>query len=306
MLGIDISHIGLLLAIALLVFGPERLQEIARTAGETLREFQHASQGLPDLLNPEPILSDATHEPGEMSLAEHFDELRSRLVKAVLPVLAAAVVCFFFSDTILHLLKAPAGPGFQINAFGPMDGFVIKWKVSLWAGLVIASPVWIYQLMAFVMPGLTPSERHFAVPTLVAIMLLFVLGTIFGYVLLGGMIRVMFSMFGKELNYLPNANQYISFVVFFMLACGLVFELPAVLLVLVRFKVLKPEMLRRQRKIAYFLLFAFAEIITPVADPIVAPMIVMLPLVVLYEGAIFATRWVVPSAALHREPNTTG
>jgi sec-independent protein translocase protein TatC len=299
--GLDIGHIGLLLIIALVVFGPERLQELARTLGQTLAEFRRADRGLPDLLSLESISSEADDGSGAMSMVEHFDELRARLIKAVVPVLVTAAICFYFSDWILRLLKAPAGAGFRINAFGLMDGFVIKWKVALWAGLVIASPNWIYQLMAFISPGLTPDERRFAVPTLLAVMVLFALGTIFGYVLLGGMVRVMFSMFGKELNYLPNANQYISFVVFFMLACGLVFELPAILLALVRFGVLKPEILRRQRKLAYFLLFAFAEIITPVADPIVAPLIVMLPLVILYEAAIFATRWVMPHVQVQRQ-----
>ena len=78
--------------------------------------------------------------------------------------------------------------------------------------------------------------------------------------------------------------------------------MPAILLTLVHFGVLKPEMLKRQRKIAYFLLFAFAEIITPVADPIIAPLIVMLPLVILYEGAIFATRFVLPRVERQAEP----
>jgi sec-independent protein translocase protein TatC len=312
--GFDIGHIALLLGIALVVFGPARLQEITRTLGQTVTELRRASQGLPDLLNSQSYPLDTldsigeadevdARDPGGMPLMDHFNELRSRLVKAILPVLVAAGICFFFSDFILRLLKSPAGANFQINAFGPMDGFVIKWKVALWAGLVLASPNWIYQLMAFVSPALTPSERHFAIPTLIAVMLLFVLGTAFGFVLLGGMVRVMFSMFGKELNYLPNADQYISFVVFFMLACGLVFELPAILLALVRFGVLKPEILKRQRKLAYFLLFAFAEIITPVADPIVAPMIVMFPLVILYESAIFATRWVLPHVDPQREPD---
>ena len=139
-----------------------------------------------------------------------------------------------------------------------------------------------------------------------AVGVLFVLGGIFGYILLSGMLRVMFTMFGTQINYLPNATQYISFVTFFMLACGLVFELPAVLLTLVRFHVIEPSLLKRQRKIAYFLLFVFAEVITPVADPFVAPLIVMVPLVVLYEGAIFATRWVLPKVEVQPAPTSGG
>ncbi len=81
-----------------------------------------------------------------------------------------------------------------------------------------------------------------------------------------------------------------------MLACGLAFEMPIVVLALVKVGLLAPETLRRQRRIAYFILFVFAELITPVADPIVAPMVVMTPLVILYEGAIFATRFVAPAS----------
>ena len=173
---------------------------------------------------------------------------------------------------------------------------MLRWKVALFGGLVLASPFWAYELLAFVAPALTSSERRFFVPLLAAMALLFILGTAFGYTMLGGMVRVMFSMFGREINYLPNAGQYISFVVFFMLACALVFELPIILLALVRLRLLKPDTLRKQRRIAYFLLFVVAELITPVADPIVAPAIVMTPLVLLYEGAIFCSRFVVTPA----------
>lgn len=309
--GFDIGHLLLLGAIALLVFGPERLQEIVRTLGDTVAEFRRASQNLTwsDAWDHRahggpivPFTDGAT--PGgppatetqarEMTMVEHVNELRTRILYSLVPVLVASALCFYLSDTLLRMLKAPAGPGFQINAFGPMDGFMLRWKVALFGGLLLSAPFWSYELLAFVAPALTEHERRFFYPMLAALAGLFLLGAGFGYVMLGGMIRVMFTMFGREINYLPNANQYISFVVFFMLACSLVFELPVLLLVLVRLGVLQPNTLRRQRRIAYFLLFVFAEVITPVADPIVAPMIVMTPLILLYEGAIFCSRFVVP------------
>ncbi len=306
--GFDIGHLILIFGIAMIVFGPERMQQMARTIGHTLSDLRRASEGMPAIWSDEsdalaPLISPAddtpSNDPGTMTLAEHFNELRSRMVKGAVPILLAAVACFFFSDTLLHLLKAPAGSHFQINAFGPMDGFVIKWKVALYAGLILSSPIWIYQGLAFILPALTAQEKHYVLPALAAVAGLLLAGTAFGYVLLYGMVRVMIGMFGRELNYLPNANSYISFVAFFMLACGLVFELPVVLLFLVRLGVLRTEMLRRQRKIAYFVLFVFAEVITPVSDPIVAPLIVMVPLVILYEGAIFATRFVLPREGTH-------
>ncbi len=308
--GLDPGHLILFFLIALIVFGPERMQELARSLGKAVAEFQRASQGLPDLLNERPSASveDGTgDQSGErrMTLIEHIAELRIRIVKSAVAILVAATVAYFFSDEILRLLKAPAGADFQINAFSPMDGFVIRWKVALYGGVVLASPIWAYELLAFIAPGLTARERRFVFPMLVAMAILFLLGTVFGYVMLSGMVRILVDMFGREINYLPNANQYISFVVFFMLACGLAFELPIAVLALVKVGILKADSLKRQRRIAYFLLFVFAELVTPVADPIVAPMIVMTPLVILYEAAIFATRFVAPRPERKAAPAST-
>ncbi len=289
----------LVMVIGLVVFGPERLQDMARTVGRTVTEFRQASRGLPSLMGDgEPAALEGAQDvpPGEkvMSVVEHIEELRDRIIKGALPILVAAGACFFFSDWILHALKAPAGASFQINAFGPMDGFVLKWKVALYSGLILSSPFWIYQVLAYITPALRPREQRYIFPMLASVAVLLLAGTAFGYALLSAMVRIMIGMFGREINYLPNASAYITFVTFFMLACGIVFELPVALLVLMRLGVLQPETLRRQRKIAYFLLFVFAEIITPVSDPIVGPAIVMAPLVILYEAAILAARFVLP------------
>jgi sec-independent protein translocase protein TatC len=314
--GFDIGHLALFAAIAMLVFGPQRLQEIMRTVGQTVDEFRRASQGLPPLWSETATWDTAespntigNHDPDErstMTLTEHIGELRSRIVRAAIPIAVATAICFYFSDWLLRFIKAPAGPGFQINAFGPMDGFAIRWKVALYGGLVLAAPFWLYELLAFVTPALTARERRFFYPILAAIVVLFLLGTAFGYFMLSGMLRVMFTMFGTQITYLPNATQYISFVVFFTLACGLVFEMPIVLLVLVRIGILKVDTLRRQRKIAYFVLFVFSEVITPVADPIIAPLIVMTPLVILYEAAIFCSRFIMPRPEAEAAPSGVG
>ena len=105
------------------------------------------------------------------------------------------------------------------------------------------------------------------------------------------MIRVLVELLPSQVQFLPSADDYINFVAFFLLACGLAFQLPTLLLILVQLRILSAATLRKQRRIAYFALFAFAEIITPVADPIVAPITVMVPLVILYEISVFfATR----------------
>ncbi len=227
--------------------------------------------------------------PDDMSFADHLEELRRRIIISVLAVIAAAAASFFFADFILRLLLAPSG-GLKLRGFSILDGFLIKLRLALYAGLVAASPVWIYQVIRFVSPGMYPTERRSAFLFLAGALVLFAAGTVFGYTLLGSMIRVLVRMFPAEIEYLPSAGDYISFVLFFLIACGLAFQLPSVLAVLVRLQVLSADTLRRKRRIGYFALFVFAEIITPVTDPIVAPLMVMLPLVGLYEISILVAR----------------
>ena len=90
------------------------------------------------------------------------------------------------------------------------------------------------------------------------------------------------------MDFLPAADAYISFVTFFLLACGIAFQLPVVITILVQLRILSASILRKQRRISYFILFAFAEIITPVSDPIVAPLVVLIHLILLYEGSVWA------------------
>ncbi len=223
-----------------------------------------------------------------LSLVGHLEELRRRIIYSALAILIITAVAFFFSSQLLNVLLLPSG-GLKLNAFSLMDGFLIKWRIALYAGLVLASPVWIYHLLQFVVPGMTQEERQAILPVTGLALFLFVLGAIFGYYLLWGMIRVLIELFPTGVSFLPAADDYISFVIFFMLACSLAFQLPIIIIVLVRLHILNSVLLRKQRKIAYFALFAFAEIITPVSDPIVAPLTVMVPLVVLYELSIWVS-----------------
>lgn len=224
-----------------------------------------------------------------MSLFDHLEELRMRIIYSGAAILIVTAIAFFFSDAILKILLLPSG-GLQLRAFSLMDGFMIKWQIALYTGIVVAFPVWGYHLYSFVSPGLKDNERRAIFSPLLAASLLFVLGALFGYYLLWGMIRVLIELFPTEVQFLPAAGDYISFVVFFLLACGLAFQLPTVLVILVRLRILNSTILRKQRRIAYFILFAFAEIITPVSDPIVAPLTVMVPLIILYEISIYVAQ----------------
>ncbi len=222
----------------------------------------------------------------EMTIVEHVEELRMRILVSVAAVLIVALVAFVFSDKILHFLLLPAGE-MRLKAFSLLDGFFIKWQLALYTGIVVAFPVWSYQAYRYISPGLYENERKVVFPLLFGAMLLFLIGASFGFYLLWGMVRVLIQLLPAQVDLLPTADDYISFVVFFMASCGLAFQLPTIVIMLVQLRILNTNVMRKQRRIAYFALFAFAEIITPISDPIVAPLTVMVPLVILYELSIF-------------------
>jgi len=220
---------------------------------------------------------------------QHLDELRTRMLISLAAILAATAIALIFSGDILKLFLLPAG-GMHLKAFSLLDGFTIRFQISLYAGIAAAFPVWIYQAYRFLRPALYVRERKVVFPMLFGSLFLFILGMSFAYFMLSSMVRVLIGMFPSNVDLLPSADSYISFVTFFLLACGLVFQLPTVLITLVELHLISTKLLKKQRRIAYFVLFAFAEIITPIADPIIAPLTVMVPLVLLYESSIFLGR----------------
>lgn len=232
-----------------------------------------------------------------MGFLDHLEEIRRRLFIALIAILVTTTLAYFFADTILYLLTAPAG-NLKLQAPSPMDGFMVRFRVALYGGIALAAPMWIYQVLKFLEPGLLPHEKKWLIPGVVAMVALFLLGNLFGYFMLTNMFHVLIGMFGNPTDspiaYLPMADQYISFVTYFLLATGVAFELPIVLIVLMRLGIVTPAQLRKQRKIIWFIIFVFAELVTPVADPIVAPMVVMSPMILLFELSLLSARWIVP------------
>ncbi|MCL4488208.1 MAG: twin-arginine translocase subunit TatC [Chloroflexi bacterium] len=238
-------------------------------------------------------------EEKRMGFLEHLEEIRTRLIISIIAILITTALAYVFSDAILRVLEDPASSGgkFVLYAFSPMDGFMIRFRVALYGGIALAAPVWIYQILRFIEPGLLPNEKRFVIPGVAAMVILFLLGNGFGYLMLRNMMSVLFVMFGSELNYFPSADQYISFVVYFLIATGIAFELPILMLLMIKLGLVSPQFLRKQRRYAYFVIFLFAELITPVSDPIVAPLVVMIPMVLLFEAALFLSKFMVPKPA---------
>jgi sec-independent protein translocase protein TatC len=220
-----------------------------------------------------------------MTFLDHFEELRRRILISIVAILITTLVALVFSDTVLNLLLIPSG-GLRLKAFNLMDGFMIKFHISLYLGIATAFPIWAFQIYRFITPGLVKNERQVMLPALIVSSFLFALGVAFGYYLLREIIQVLILVFPSRVDFLPAADDYISFVIFFLVSCGLAFQLPILLTLLVQLNILSTTLLKKQRRIAYFILFVFAELITPVSDPIVAPMFVLVPLFILYEASI--------------------
>lgn len=235
-------------------------------------------------------------KPSAQSIPDHLLELRRRLITSLVAIVIFTSIGYIFSDTLLYILRAPAG-NIVLQALSPMDGFLIKFRIALYAGLYLSAPVWVYEIMMFIYPGLSRQEARLIIPGVIAIVVLFLLGNVFGYLMLSNMMSVILAMFGSELKYLPSADPFISFVIFFLAATGIAFELPIALLILIRLGLISHQTLRKQRKISYFVIFVFAELITPVSDPIVAPTVVMIPMIVLFELALLVARLITPKPA---------
>jgi sec-independent protein translocase protein TatC len=167
-----------------------------------------------------------------MTMVEHLEELRWRLMIAVGAIVVGAAGAYCLANPILTVLLLPSG-GLHLKAFNLLDGFMIKWRLALAMGMITAFPVWAYEIYRFINPGLLAHERKILFPALVGALVLFLLGACFGYYLLWGMIRVLVQLFPPQVEYLPAADDYLSFVTFFLVVCGLAFQLPIVLIILV-------------------------------------------------------------------------
>jgi len=217
-----------------------------------------------------------------MALLDHLEELRRRLFVIAIVLVVATVVMYFMSNQVLALLERPLHDT-KLVGFGPVDGFTIRLQLAFWSSLIISSPIWLYEILAFILPGLTDNERRIALPTMLSIIGLFVLGAAAGYMLLTPTMNFLLSQYGPNIQYMPGITSYINMSLFILIAMGVAFEFPVVMVLTMSLGLVEPRWYRRSRKISYFVLFAFAELITPVADPIVMPTLVLLPLVGLYE-----------------------
>ncbi len=232
----------------------------------------------------------------QLSLVDHLDELRKRLTLGIAALVVGIVVAFIFNGVVFDLLLRPLPPGTaQITTFSPAEPFMVTLKICAVAGAILASPYLIFQFWAFVGPGFTSTERRHFYPVVVSSAVLFLLGIAIGYLLilpraLGALLGINPSeAFQIELR----ANDYFTFVAMFLLAFGVVFELPVILVLLAKVGVIDDRFLRKNRRFAILIGAIAAALLTPSPDAF-SMLAMFIPLLMLYEISIWLARLVQP------------
>jgi sec-independent protein translocase protein TatC len=214
---------------------------------------------------------------GRMPLMDHLRELRNRVVKVAIAIIAGAIVGWVFFDRIWAFMQRPycQAVGYcKVNTLGHSlfisnvtDGFYLHIKVSIIAGAVITSPIWLYQLWAFIAPGLYAREKRWTYAFLGSAVPLFALGCFFAFLAMSRGLKFFLSMAGG-LTALFTADSYIGYWVAMIVGIGLCFEVPLILVMLNMARVVTHERFRKWRRLIIFLVFVFAGIASPSPDPL--------------------------------------
>lgn len=226
-----------------------------------------------------------------LTLVEHLDELRTRVLIAVATFLVAFGLCLWQNNLLLDLAAEPLPERWQheLTTLTVTEPFMTTLTVAAYGALVIALPVILYQVFAFALPALTPRERRVAMPLALLVPVLFLAGVVFGYlIVMPAATDFLLSFNEDEFNVLLRARDYYGFLGLGLLAIGVLFQVPIVILALTRLGIITPEQLASNRRYA-ILAIAVLAMLGPGGDP-VTMLILMVPLIVLFEGSLLLAR----------------
>ena len=224
-----------------------------------------------------------------LTLVEHLDELRTRLIIAGAAFAVAFALCFWQNDRLLDIANAPLPGNRTPITFGVAEPFTTTVTISAYAAIVIALPVILYQAFAFFLPALTTREKRYIVPFLIMAPGLFIAGVVFGYfVVLPAATKFLLNFNDNQFNIQIRARDYYSFFTLTLAVMGLIFELPIAILAVTRLGIITPEQLSQNRRYAYVILIVVAALL-PGTDP-VTMLIEAVPLILLFEASILLAR----------------
>jgi sec-independent protein translocase protein TatC len=234
-------------------------------------------------------------DPKNMTVVEHLEELRHRLLVCIIVLTVTSIASIFLYDWMLQLLLHPLKNvhnlafGSKLVVSNVTGGLFLRIKLALIPAVVISLPVLLYELWMFVAPAFEVETRRYVVPFVGLGMLLFAIGAFIGYLIFPRYFGFLVGIAGNDVVYLPDANSLLNQFAIIVLLFGAVFELPIVLTMLAMVNIVSSPLLRRKRKVAYFAALFAGMIITPGADPI-TPLIVGVLMILLYEFSIILIR----------------
>lgn len=229
----------------------------------------------------------------EMVLLEHLGELRKRMIGVLLMFVISLAAGLFLAEPVLSYLKSvPPATGISLNAFSPWDSINIYLQVAFVFAVAFSLPFTLYQLWAFVKPGLRMEEQKATLKYIPGAAILFVAGLSFAYFVVFPMAFNFTSMVTKrlELTETYGISQYFSFMFNILIPLSLLFELPVVVMFLTKIRVLNPKRLQKMRRYAYLLLVIVATLVTP--PDFISDILVAVPLILLYEISVLLSRLV--------------
>jgi sec-independent protein translocase protein TatC len=232
-----------------------------------------------------------------MTLIEHLDELRSRIIKVGVAFLGVSIIAWFFRERIFDWLLAPAGDALEgkLNVTGVTEQLFTDMKLALYVGFLFTIPILLYQLWAFIAPAVGDMGRAFTYTIITLASVLFLAGVAFGYfVVLPIGTQFLLSWDTDRFDPIITAQSYLPFVTRFLLAFGIVFELPAATYVAAKLELVDAPLLKRYRKHAIIVNVVLAAALTPGQDPY-SMVLMAVPMIVMYELSIIIARYVNPT-----------
>lgn len=229
----------------------------------------------------------AKDDKGNMSIVEHLEELRWRIIKSLIAIAIGSGVCYYFIDDIMHYLIFLVGKLYYMQ---PMEAFFTYIKVAIFAGFLLTLPIVLYQLWCFILPALTIHERKLLILVVPISTLLFFCGLAFSFFLvLPAAIKFFISLGTDSLQPLFSVGGYFSFVISFVLPFGFVFELPLIVTVLAKVGLITSQFLLKKWRLVVFLIFVIAAVISPTPD-IFTQCTIALPMIFLYFASYLFVR----------------
>jgi len=247
---------------------------------------------------------DEQQTPARMPLSSHLKEARTRATRAAIALLAGVVLGYVLSDAILEVLRAPItalaeSRDANLNYDSVTGAFDLKLKIALFAGVALSSPVWMYELFAFLTPGLNRRERTYTFGFLGAAVPLFAAGCATGFLLFPRMVELLASFASTEDSTLLQATYYVDFVLKIVLATGVAFVLPVFLVLLNLIGILSARAIAASWRTVVVLIVLFSAMVTPAAD-VLSMFLIAVPMALLF-GAALLIAWFHDRAQSRRE-----